>query len=162
MKTINILIALFISLFTISCNDNEYIAPDELTDVLWYTSIFPGNANKVLVGKTVSFMDLSVNPLSHEWTIEDGNCYLKTGFQPSWGTDTLKQFINDKISLINTDHTVHVLFLKEGQSKVRFRNTFSKPVTYKGTKPLKAVQEGNVWVIDTTLVFEVTLPAVTP
>lgn len=164
MKKTNIFIALFILLFTVSCNDNEYIAPDELSDVSWYTSIFPGQANQVTFGKSISFMDLSIGALSHEWTIynEDSTYFMNSGFQPSWGADTLKMYINKKANLINTDPTVHVLFRKEGEARVRFRNTFSSPVTYKGTLPRNAVKEGDVWVLDTTLVFTVKVPAVTP
>lgn len=164
MEKTNIFIALFILFFTVSCNDSEYIAPDELSDVSWYTSIFPGQVNQVAFGKSVSFMDLSQGSLTHEWTIytEDSTYFMNSGFQPSWGADTLKLHINRNANLNNTDPTVHVLFRKEGNARVRFRNTFSSSVSYKGTIPRNAVKEGNVWVLDTTLVFTVKAPVVTP
>lgn len=147
---------LFILIFTLTalvgCNDNEYIAPNTFSDVSWYTSFPLNTANEISVNKAISFMDLSVGALSHQWIIERGNFFLKPVFSQS---DSLPLFIDTTLDTISTSPTIHVLFSKIGTAKVRLRNTFSEPVTYKGTKPLVAKQEGNVWVIDTTFVYTV-------
>ncbi|MEN6363425.1 MAG: hypothetical protein ABFC90_12425 [Bacteroidales bacterium] len=163
MKNIKLIISICILVFAMSCKDDAYVAPDSLSDVAWYLSL-PYNATgnySFAAGKSVSFMDASVNELSHEWTLEDSTMhFLNKGFNT---TDTLTKFINPNIGLISKDKTVFVLFTKIGVNKVRLHDTFSESVTYRGTKRLKAVQDvnnPNVWVIDTTFVFNVIEPVV--
>lgn len=152
MKKNKFLILIFALVLITGCNDNEYVAPGTLSDVSWYTSITPGAANEVAVLKSISFMDISVGALSHQWIIEKDNYFLKPVFSQS---DSLPLFIDHTLDTICTAATVHVLFSTVGTAKVRLRNTFKEQVTYKGVKPLKAKLEGNVWVIDTTFVFTV-------
>jgi len=162
MKNIKIISALFILLFAVSCNDEEYIAPDTLSDVAWYVSIMPGSPYNVVKGKSVSFIDASIGTLSHEWIIEDGAYYLKKGFETN---DSLPLFIDTNLGFVNKEKAVFILFTKVGPSKVRLYNTYSEPVTYRGTNQLKAKQDinnPNIWVIDTTFVFNVTEPVVVP
>ncbi len=153
MKKNKIIIAILMIVFLVSCNDKEYIAPNEFSDVTWYTSLPTASLMTIQAGKYISFMDLSVGALSHEWIIEKQNYFLKPVFSAN---DSLPLFIDNTLDTICTAKTIHVLFTTAGISKVRLRNTFSEPVTYKAAKPLKAVQEGNVWVIDTTFVYTVT------
>lgn len=152
MKNINIIALLLLLAFVLGCqNEETYKAPNEFSDVAWYNSIYPGLPYNVEVGSYVSFMDLSQGSISHEWSIEEGNKFLKTGFKAS---DSLPLFIDPTMGLTTNNETVHILFLKPGLNKVRFRNTFKDSVAYKGTKQLKAVKEGNFWVIDTTFIVD--------
>ena len=128
-------------------NDDEYEAPDTLSDVAWYTSIFPGLPFSVSAEKDViSFLDASQGALSHEWTIEEGNYFLKTGFKTN---DDLQSFIDKDLGLSTTNKTAHVVFMKEGISKVCLKNTFSEQVTIQTEDgPISAVQDGDVWVFE--------------
>ncbi len=75
-KNILIIIAL-ITVVLVSCNDNEYTEPVSFSDVSWYNSLGPTAPREVAPGKSISFMDLSVGALSHQWIIEKGNSFLK-------------------------------------------------------------------------------------
>lgn len=150
-KSILIIIAL-IAVVLVSCNDNEYIEPVSFADVSWYNSLGPTAPREIAQGKSISFMDLSVGTLSHQWIIEKGNSFLKIPFTTN---DSLYKYIDTTLDTINTAATIHVYFPTVGVSKVRLRNTYPVPVSYKGKTTLNAVQEGNVWVIDTTFVFTV-------
>ena len=156
MKKNKIIVLSLALLFLVACDDNEYVAPLQFSDVSWYISL-PSTTDSISAGNSISFMDVSVGALSHEWTIEEGNYYLKPVFSAS---DTLVNFIDHTYGITNTASTIHVLFSNPGISKVRLRNTFSEQVTYNGTnRSLKAVLDTsvqpNVWVIDTTFVYRV-------
>ena len=152
MKHINLVIALLFLSFFVGCEDDGYDAPNEFSDVAWYNSIYPGKPYNVELGGYISFMDLSQGSLSHEWSIELNNHFLKPGFKD---TDSLPLFIDPKMGLTTANQTVHILFMNQGLNKVHFRNTFKDSVSYKGTKKLHPKKEGNVWVIDTTFMVDV-------
>lgn len=152
MKNISIIILLFAMLFVVACDEEDYTAPDTLSDVSWYTGIHPGNLYAVNLGEYISFMDLSQGELSHEWSIEDGNNYLNNEFSDG---DSLINFILEDASLTTNETTIHVLFNNPGLNKVRLYNTFNDSVTYPGTIPFGSVRKGDVWVIDTALVVDV-------
>lgn len=141
-------------LFINSCEDDTNIAPGEFSDVTWYTSVYPGQPLVATVGGFVAFTDLSQGALSHEWTIDEGNYFLKNGFTKN---DTiLDSFIDNNQGLVSLDKTINVLFKKAGLQKVRLYDTFKDSVTYVGkTFTLKSKREGNVFVIDTTFVVDV-------
>ncbi len=149
----NNLIFLFLAIFLIhACQEDEYLAPDDLSDVSWYTGIHPGALYAVNVGEYISFMDVSQGAISHEWTIEEGNNYLIPMFSEN---DSLPLFINNEMELTTTDTTIHVLFNNVGVNKVRLYNTFLDSVAYKGKVTYPAVKQGDVWVIDTTFIIDV-------
>ncbi len=50
MKNIILFAAIFTLFFVTGCMDDEYEAPDTLSDVSWYTSIFPGKPYAVNQG----------------------------------------------------------------------------------------------------------------
>ncbi len=154
MNTKIIMLLTVLIVFVSSCSDNEYIKPNSFSDVSWYYSIAPGAALEIQAGRSISFMDVSVGALTHQWSIEKPNSFLKPVFSAS-DSLSLPLFIDNSLDTINPATTIHVFFKNQGVAKVRLRNTFSEQVSYKGKKPLKAIQEGNVWVIDTTFVVTV-------
>ncbi|BAX81108.1 hypothetical protein ALGA_2796 [Labilibaculum antarcticum] len=139
-------------LFVVACDEDDYTAPDTLSDVSWYTGIHPGELYAVNIGEYVSFMDISQGMLSHKWSIDEGNNYLSPEFSVG---DDLTNFIIADAPLTTDETTIHVLFNNTGLNKVRLYNTFSDSVTYPGTIPYGSVRKGDVWVIDTSLVVDV-------
>ncbi|WP_075603934.1 hypothetical protein [Saccharicrinis aurantiacus] len=154
-NTLNIM-ALFALLLFAGCQDDEYVAPDSLSDVTWYSSIPHGDDVAVNQGYFISFMDASLNATSHTWTIEEGNNYLINGFDVNEKADSLlPSFINEEAGLSVSDPTIHVLFNNPGLNTVRLKNTFSEKVSFKGEFPLEAIKVGDEWVIDTSFVVDV-------
>jgi hypothetical protein len=159
MKNIKVLM-FFLSLLVVlvSCDEEEYAdytAPDELSDVTWLISLerFAEDPFSINADTHLSFLDLSQGAVSHEWIIEEGNNFLNEGFKKS---DSLVLFINEEAGLTTTEGKAHVLFRNSGFNKVRYLNKFSEPVSYKSSVgTFEAVQEGNLWVIDTTFTFDV-------
>ncbi len=152
MKKILCITILLSLLFFIGCEDDGYVAPDNLSDISWYTSISPGNPYAINIGEHISFMDVSQGALTHEWTIEEGNYYLSPEFTKS---DSLPLFIIEDAPLTTTETTIHVLFNKPGKNTVRLYNTFKDSVSYNGKIPFGAVRKGDVWVIDTVMIVDV-------
>lgn len=133
----------------------EYTAPDELSDVSWVISLerFAQDPFSLNKDSFMSFMDLSQGAVSHEWIIEEGNYFLEEGFGEN---DTLENFIDEEAGLSITEAKAHVLFRNTGLNRVRLLNKFTEPVSYKSSQgTFEAVKEGDLWVIDTTFVFDI-------
>ncbi len=146
MKIIEKYIICLTVLFLVACQDDEYDAPDTVSDVTWYTSITPGNDFIQATEGFISFLDASQGEISHEWTIEEGNFFLKTGFT---NKDSLPLFIDKPKGLSTSDKTAHVIFMKEGINKVCLTNVFEEKVSYQTVDgPIDAVQEGDKWVFE--------------
>lgn len=161
MKNILILLTGFFSLlFWVSCEKDEYVAPESFSDVTWYTSIRPGTPYQVTAGNFISFRNPSPGKLTNQWEIEEGNFFLNKGFTKK---DTvLISFIDNDAGLISEETTVHVLFTNPGINKVRLYTTFEDSVSFTGVDTLSAEKVDNVWVIDKTFeidVFESINPA---
>ncbi|WP_452228484.1 MULTISPECIES: hypothetical protein [unclassified Lacinutrix] len=159
MKTIRItLLALSLVLFW-NCDEDEYqdySAPDTLSDTAWAIGVDQDAQNpfSINIDTHISFFDLSQGTASHEWQIQEGNHYLKADFEP--GSDDLVPFIDNQAGLVKTSKKAHVFFRNSGLNTVRLYNKFNEPVTYYSSEgELNAVQEGNLWVIDTTFTFDV-------
>jgi len=154
MKNISIIIAGFFSLlFGVSCEKDEYVAPQSFSDVTWYTSIRPGTPYQISAGDFISFRNPSPGKLTHQWEIEEGNFFLKEGFTRN---DTvLNSFIDEDAGLISEETTVHVLFSNPGINRVRLYTTFEDSVAFTGADTLYAEQAGDVWVIDKTFEIDV-------
>lgn len=157
MKNIGIITILLTFFLTVGCNEgsDDYIAPDELSDVSWYMSINQNSQNPYSIsgGDFISFLDLSQGATSHEWIIEEGNNFLNEQFKKG---DSIPLFINKEAGLSITDGKAHVLFNNNGENKVRLINKFSDSVSYNSiVSPLSSYKEGDFWVIDTTFVFDV-------
>ncbi len=161
MKTIeNYIILCLAMLLTIACQDDEYDAPDTVSDVTWYTSVSPGDEFLRATGGFISFLDASQGAISHEWTTEEGNHFLKTGFNDK---DFLPDFIDSSKGLVTNDETVHVLFMKEGKSKVCLKNTFNEKVVYQTVDgPIEATQVGDKWVFEKCFEVEVIAKDIKP
>jgi hypothetical protein len=154
MKNISILIAGFFSLlFLVSCEKDEYVAPESFSDVTWYTSIRPGTPYQVTAGGFISFRNPSPGKLSNQWEIEEGNFFLNEGFTKN--DSVLKSFINNEAGLISEENTVHVLFTNPGINKVRLYTTFEDSVSFTGADTLSAEKVDDVWVIDKTFEIDV-------
>jgi len=158
MKNIRIIASILCLAILWACSDTEYqdyTPPDELSDVLWLIGLDRNSQDPYSINASthISFLDLSQGAVSHEWIIEEGNNFLKEGFNLN---DSLSEFIDGNAGLSITKPKAHVLFNNSGLNKVRLVNKFNEPVSYNTSQgTLEAVQEGNLWVIDTTFVFDV-------
>ncbi|MGJ8743958.1 hypothetical protein [Polaribacter sp.] len=159
MKNIKFIAFFFGLILLWSCNDDQYkdyTAPNELSDVSWLISFDQFAQNKTWLNQdtSLSFFDLSQGTTSHEWSIEQGNNFLKEGFSPKG--DSLFKFINESAGLSIDKAKAHVLFANSGINKVRLLNKFNAPVTYRSSTGIKtSVKEGEFYVIDTTFIFDV-------
>lgn len=157
MKKIKIITYILCTVLLWNCDDDykDYTAPDQLSDAAW---LIGTNSNSQLpysinANTHISFLDLSQGTVSHEWQIQDGNHYLKEGFGIN---DSLPLYINNEVGLTIDTPKAHVFFRNSGTNTVRLLNKFSEPVTYNFSGgSMEAVQEGNLWVIDTTFNFDV-------
>ncbi|NMH86864.1 hypothetical protein [Flavivirga algicola] len=145
MKNLKYLVIVLSLIFVIGCQNNDDLPP-AFEDATWVTSIAPGNEYSILEGEHITFRDLSQNPLTHEFTIEEGNRYLQAPFDV--GSESLQPFINRELGLINTDKDAHVLFLKPGINKVKLRNTFQDSIIYRGRDTIYPFKENGIWVIE--------------
>lgn len=152
LENIYILVILLAFSFFVGACDNEYEPAGFVSDVSWYTSQRNGTDYQLNEDEYMAFMDLSQGLLSHEWIIEEGAYFLKDGFSKN---DSLPLFIDETKGLSSDDAAVSILFTKPGERKVRLYNTFSEKVSYKGAVEFEAIQEGDIWVIDTTFIVDV-------
>ncbi len=152
MKNFKILLVTLALIIAYGCEDNDTIPP-AFEDATWVTSIVPGSPYTIRAGEQISFRDLSQNPLSHEFTIEEGNKYLKSGFDDK--RDSLPLFINDELGLVSTEKDANVLFLNPGTNLVKLRNTFKDSLIYRGRDTIYAYPENGVWVIENEWEVEV-------
>lgn len=158
MKNIKILIPILSLLLIWACSDDgykDYTAPDELSDISWLIGLNSNSQDPYSINADthLSFLDLSQGTISHEWIIEEGNNFLKEGFGVN---DDLTEFIDADAGLSITTPKAHVFFRNSGENKVRLLNKFKEPVSYTSSLgTFNAVQEGNLWVIDTTFTFDV-------
>ncbi|WP_139957376.1 SwmB domain-containing protein [Flavicella sediminum] len=157
MKKLGILSYVFSLLFLVSCAEEyaDYTPVDELTDVSWYISYDPYSQNPfdVATESFMSFMDLSQGAVSHEWIIEEGNHFLKEGYKRN---DSLALFIDAEAGLSTNKAKAHVLLRNNGLNSIRLINKFKEPVAYNGKESQpKAKKVGDLWVLDTTFVFDV-------
>jgi len=158
MKNIRIITAILCLAILWTCSDDEYqdyTAPDTLSDVSWLIG-FDRNSQdpfSINAGTHLPFFDLSQGLVSHEWQIEEGNFFLEVGFN---NNDSLPEFIDEDAGLSISEPKAFVLFNNSGFNKVRLFNKFNEPVSYASSQGVfEAVQEGNLWVIDTTFTFDV-------
>lgn len=107
--------------------------------------------NVIMVDTFLTFINKSVGSKSHEWIIEEGNGFLKKGFNVE---DDLRQQIVEGLSSDND--TVNILFGKVGISSVILRTVYDKPVSLEDGS-LRAIQDESTgdWVI--TKKFEVSV-----
>ncbi|MCL7765072.1 hypothetical protein MPF19_16735 [Polaribacter sp. Z014] len=144
----------------IGCKDDEYDAPNSFSDFGFYTGA--GQQSDTLelnISNYLSFADLSQGYIEHNWSINKGNNFLEG---PIASRDSIfNEFIIYDGDTITEDKTVHVLFNNPGYQKVRLRNVFKDSVAFRGNSFLRddyikaAVKEGDLWVLDTTIVVKV-------
>ncbi|QVY66922.1 hypothetical protein [Polaribacter sp. Q13] len=144
----------------IGCKDDEYDAPNSFSDFGFYTGA--GQQSDTLelnISNYLSFADLSQGYIEHNWSINKGNNFLEG---PISSRDSIfNEFIIYDGDTITEDKTVHVLFNNPGYQKVRLHNVFKDSVAFRGNSFLRddyikaAVKEGDLWVLDTTIVVKV-------
>lgn len=158
MKNI-VIIALIVGFLFTSC-EKETLTPDpEFSDVTWYASTPLSVTAPIILpaGKALSIFDLSQGVLSHEWKIEEGSYFLKSGFTNVSVAPypDLTSYIDETKGLTTTDATVFIYFPTAGNYTVTLKNTYKDKVTYKGSTPVEAVLVDGVWVFEQ--VFQITV-----
>jgi len=170
-------ILLVASLSILFACDDDYVAPQTITDASWLISetnnvrINEG-IYKVNQGAWISFVDLSKGMIEHEWRIGEGCHFMTTGF----GKDEAdySKFVIEGAGRVTTDAKAHVYFGEPGIKNVQLYNTFPDSVAFTSTgetiggvfmpgDTLAAIRRGEVWVIDTTFQVDVygeVLPAI--
>ncbi len=161
------LIAVTLVLAFFGCQDDSYDAPNEFSDAGFYTS----QGQKPLeinIFDYISFTNLSQGYKSHEWTIDEGNFFLKGPFKSRDSSEVYEKKIINPGETTSEDKTIHVYFKESGQQKVRLFNVFDEYVEFRGFRDgspytLAAQEvEGN-WVIDTTFsvkVYDTIIPEI--
>ena len=128
----------------------------------WYSTQEKEESMFVEVGGKLDFVDVSLNALSHSWTIQEGSYFLERTFT---NNDSIYDDFIAGNELESVEKSVSVLFTEPGLSTVRLLNTFDRPVKwYHGeSDTLFSTQiEDGLWQIDTLMVvdvFEKMLPA---
>jgi hypothetical protein len=152
MKKVKYLIVAAFLVIAAACS-KDYVAPNSFSDAGWYTSGFRAVNLGVGINDFMSFSDVSQGLVSHSWTIQEGDQFLKG---PITSRDTiLEPFIIPGNAVESTDKTVHVYFTTPGTHKLTLKNVYAKPVTFFGLDTIKAVQEGSQWVISKDFMVEV-------
>ncbi|MEM6841318.1 MAG: hypothetical protein AAF632_03770 [Bacteroidota bacterium] len=153
MKNSIILLVLVTTVLFSACQE-EYIEPNEFSDVGWYTSQFrETELFKIGVNDYISFANLSQNEVEHFWAIDRSSFFLEG---PIGRTDSVfSKYIVNPGDTMSVEKTVHVLFTQGGLQQVRLYNTFRDSVAFRGQDTLSAQKVGDLWVIDTTFVVDV-------
>ena len=134
--------------YTMKIAETEKYTPS--SEEYHYKAAWDSSAvNVIMVDTFLTFTNKSVGCKSHEWIIEEGNGFLKKGFNVD---DDLRQQLVEGLS--SNEDTVCVLFGKTGVSSVTLRNVYDKPVALEDGS-LRAIQDETTgdWVI--TKKFEV-------
>ena len=131
--------------------DKEPITPLEIADFsVAVAGASRSTAGNIAIDNPLTFLDISRNVISREWTISDGGSFIRDDFT---GADTdFTPFIIPSAGKISTEQKINVLFTTPGIQSVRIVNTFDEEPT---DGPATAVQQGSSWVIDTTYMVDV-------
>ncbi|WP_298493841.1 hypothetical protein [uncultured Algibacter sp.] len=162
MKNIKILMLFFASLFVfVSCEEEDYVeytAPDDLSDAIWLAGIDRNTSMPYSINaeSAMAFFNLSQGTVSSEWTIEEGNKFLKLGWSKN---DSLDLFIDPDAGLKITTGKANVLFKNSGINTVTLLNKFNEPTNYNISDTtnvkVKSFQEDDLHVIETKFLFDV-------
>ena len=131
--------------------EKEPIAPIEIADfAVAVAGEAKPTAGNVAIDDYLTFLDISRNVISREWTISNGSSFIRADFT---GADTdYTPFIIPSAGKTSTEQKINVLFTSPGLQPVRIVNTFDEAPT---DGPATAVQQGTSWVIDTTYMVDV-------
>ncbi len=110
-----------------SC-EKEYTEPNSFSDAAWYSSQFQAEHYSIGINDFISFSDVSINPVSHKWVIDEGCFYLSSDLTSSDDLE-YESYIKSNDSISN-EKTVHVLFSNSGMKKVRLFNEFTDSVAF--------------------------------
>ncbi|MDO6736340.1 hypothetical protein [Wenyingzhuangia sp. 2_MG-2023] len=156
---------LFLTLLVVSCQNEEYEAPNTFTDVI-FTSTFAGGVKESEVNKFATFMDLSAGATHHEWRIPKGAFFLKGPLQV--GSTSYDKSIINPGDTVSTDRTVNVLFKKGNTiTPITIYNEFDEytefvlPVGWDAVAnqqildTTRTVKKGDKWVYEYTTVLDV-------
>lgn len=146
-----IIFSIIITALLFSGCKKEEIAPLEIADF----SVHVGGegqatAFNVAIDNYLTFLDLSRNAIDHEWRIDEGNFFISDKFSK---TDSIfDAFIIPNAGMVSKEKKVNILFKEAGLQPVQIVNTFEEETT---EGPATAVQQGGVWVVDTTYMIDV-------
>ncbi|MDW5288085.1 hypothetical protein [Formosa sp. PL04] len=155
MRKIVILTTLLLTfVFTTSCSDSYEAPYGDYSSFSWYSSDEWNEDSKIVnIDNFIIFMDLSQNPISHEWIIPESSKYLNTDFTD---TDSIyTDFIIEGAGTTSTESTINVLFTAPGKHEIQLHNVFNDSVA-------ESVKENDSWVVNkifTVDVFANTNPA---
>ncbi|MFI3306185.1 MAG: hypothetical protein R3Y68_06710 [Rikenellaceae bacterium] len=133
MKKLLYITYLALAMFGVGCEQESAVFEDSsnYSDFAFISTL--GNEDDkrklgVEVGETVSFMDLSRNPVSHEWIIPEWSLtLLRPGFN-SLTTDYSEFAIYGETS--TTDANAYVLTEEPGMVEVIIKNSYLYPVSF--------------------------------
>ncbi|OEJ98679.1 hypothetical protein A8C32_05635 [Flavivirga aquatica] len=166
MKNIKNIANLFLLLLiVVSCEDDEYVAPNSFIDVA-FTTNFGTELMLSEVNNFASFSDLSNGYTKHEWHIPEGAFFLK-GPVPN-DLENYDNYIINPGETVSTDRTVHVLFKKgDTLTKIKLYNEFDSYAEFAlptGWDPVKEEiiidttrtrKEGDKWIYEYEVVVDV-------
>lgn len=146
-------------LAVLSCEVDDY---DKLSDItkpqIFTPSLFNitetsiGNAIPISINDFSSISDASQGVVSRTWLIEEGAHFLTSEFTRKDSLN-LVSFIDPDLNLTNWQEVAHVLFQKEGETKVILKNRFDKEVSFLGTNSV--LNANGLWELTTTLTYDV-------
>jgi hypothetical protein len=169
MKNIKNIFKLFFLLTLVvftSCDQNDYIAPEDFTDLSINMTSGASSARETEVNRFFSFMDMSAGAEHQEWRIPKGNFFLE-GPIPNNLTNHDDYIINAG-DTVSTDRTVHVLFKKGDTATAiqyygvfRDSTSFRYPAYWDSTisenveDTIKTIKVGNKWIAEHTFFLDV-------
>lgn len=136
MKKINLLYILIMLVAFVSCNDDDYVAPNSFSDVSWYSPTFKGNNfdRYPLLGQGdyFSIVDISQGDIEHEWELLNDSIFFLGGkIERNDSTLAEKVAGGGNIGDISNDKNIHLYFPKGGIQSVRLYNTFEEEVFFR-------------------------------
>jgi len=155
MKKIIYIISVLLLTLTISCNNDDYIAPyGDFSSLQWITTAgFEESDYTVELNDYVGFKDVSRNAIEHSWKISAGTSLLNNEFTENDSIYT--SFIIEQGPLESGEKLVNVLFTEPGVKEVVLRNVFRDSVSE------STFTDGN-WIVNKTFtvtVFDDVKPA---
>lgn len=158
MKNIFLISVVLIASFW-ACQDDDYDAPNEFSDVGIYTSqgLSPLAIN---IFDYITFANLSQGYTHHEWTIDEGNFFIEGPFAWRDSMEVYEERIINPGETTSTEKTINVYFKQSGFQNVRMFNIFDEYVEFRGFQDgapytMKSENVNGKWVIDTTFTVKV-------
>ncbi|NJB83681.1 hypothetical protein [Wenyingzhuangia aestuarii] len=158
MKLLKYIITLIVFMaIGVGCQKEEELTqPNDFKGVKWVLSdIEQTRERNISINDYISFVDFSIEPLSHEWKIqEEGTVFLKSKF--SIEAEDYSKFIDKELGTKNTNYKANVLFTKPGIHQVKLINTFDRFVkNVFNTPAVFSVEKNGSWLYEDTFKIDV-------